>query len=111
MKIDIKSNQLELDKGIEIYINRKLKFALSRLEKNISSISINLSQTLNKLELYGGIKEAAKICCLKVTFYNLQTLEYEDTQTDLYCAIDRVIQKASRAMARRVFSTGISVAK
>ena len=104
MKVKIQSSQVELDRAIEAHIHRKLKLALSRVEPYITAISFSLSDV-------SDVKDGtATRCCLQISIANLPALKVVDVQADLYCAIDRVIQKASRTMARKFFSTGIKPA-
>lgn len=111
MKVSIQSSQVGLDKAIEAHIQRKLKLALTRMEPYITAISINLSDVVNQPINDGDKEVSVTRCCLQIAIANLPALEVEDTQTDLYFAIDRVIQKASRTMARKLFSDGINPAK
>ena len=111
MKVLIQSSQVELNKAIEAHIQRKLKLALSRMEAYISTISIKLSDVVKEPDVEGGKEILATRCHLQILIVNLSVIEVEDIQTDLYCAIDRVIQKASRTMTRKLFSSGISEAK
>ena len=104
MQVNIHSEQVKLDKAIEAHIQRKIKLALSRFESSISSISISLSDDLTKSANTSNSDITATRCCLKVFIGSLTSIEVEDTQNDLYCAIDRVIQKASRSIPRKLSS-------
>ena len=105
MQVKIQSKQVKLDKAIEAHIQRKIKLALSRAESNINSISISLSDVVTAPAATGESNVMATRCCLKIFLTNLISIEVEDTQTDLYCAIDRVIQKASRSITRKLSSS------
>ena len=96
MKINIQSRQVELDKAIDTHIQRKLKLAFSRIDHNISSISISLSDVANKM----GISSTR--CHLKIEIIGMPDMVIEDTQSDLYLAIDRVLQKASHGLSRKL---------
>lgn len=95
MQVEIHYSQVELDKAIEAHIRRKLVLALSRIEIDISAISINLS------EVVGAKGSSGKHCLLTISMDDLADIVVEDMQVDLYCVIDRVIQKASHVMTRR----------
>jgi len=106
MQVKIQSKQVKLDKAIEAHIQRKIKLALSRVESSISSISISLSDVVTMSAASSDPSITATRCCLQIFIVNSLSLEVEDTQTDLYCAIDRVIQKASRSITRKLSSPG-----
>lgn len=111
MKLNIKSSQVELDKAIETHIKRKLKLALSRVEPFITTISLNLSDHIKEPDINGNTGLTVMRCCLHVTISKLPVIEVEDTHPDIYYAIDRVIQKASRIISRKLVTSGIEVAK
>ncbi len=96
MKIDIQTRGFDLTEGLKAFIQRKLQFALSRMESHISVISIGLSD-INGPK--GGID---KRCRLQVSIANMEDIVIKDTQPDLYCAIDRTMQRASRVVTRKI---------
>ena len=100
MIVNIQSHQVELDKAIEAHIRRKLTLALSRMEQNITAISIHLTDVINQK----GCPETH--CYIQISIIDLPDIIIEDTQTDLYFAIDRVIQKASHSLARKFMLIG-----
>jgi len=83
MKFDIQSQHIELTQKLEAHILRKLHFALSRMDSYITAISVNISDINDPkggLDKQGGIQ----ICIL-----NMEDISIKETQTHLYCAIDR----------------------
>ncbi len=105
MIVKIQSDFVELDKAINAHIQRKLNLALSRMEPYITRIDMSLSDVFEPAGSKG--EASATQCCLQIYIDHLPAIEVIDIQTDLYCAIDRVIQKASRTMSRKLFSSGI----
>jgi len=102
----IQSNKIELDKALEAHIERKLKLALSNMEPLITAITISLSDVIKKNDV-SGIKEVvATRCGIQVSIENIPAIQVIDIQSDLYYAIDRVIRKASRTIARRLLYSG-----
>lgn len=96
MNIDIQAGKIELDKAIEMHIQRKLNLGLSKVHSHIESVQISLSDV-------AGMEDVSKKHCeVKFSFFNMADLVIEETQTDLYCAIDRAVQKSSRAIARKL---------
>jgi len=96
MNINIQNSLVELDPTIEAHIQRRLRLALSKMASNISSITFNLS------DVAGQNGKFDKHCSLTVSLYRLSDVVAEETQTDVNCAIDRVIQKAARKIARKL---------
>ncbi|MDQ7049821.1 MAG: HPF/RaiA family ribosome-associated protein [Enterobacterales bacterium] len=105
MIVKIQSDKIELNSALETHIQRKINIALSRIEPYITSISISLCYVQDDDDRQFEYRKPATQCLLKISIENLPAIEVVDIQTDLYCAIDRVIQKASRTMSRKLFST------
>jgi hypothetical protein len=82
---------------LETKIQRKLQLALSRVEPYINAISIEFTSATNA--------SSAIHCRLTLEIINQGDIVIEDTQMDLECVIDRVLQKASRAIKRLVFTS------
>ena len=96
MKILIQSHHFELTQGIKDHIQRKLQFAFSRMERHITVLSVCLS------DVNGPKGGPDKRCRLHVCLANMENVVVRDTQTDLYCAIDRAMHRASRSVARKI---------
>lgn len=96
MKIDIQNSLVELDQTTAADIQRRLRLALSKMESNISSIAFKIS------DVKGNNDKFDKYCSLTISLYGISDITVEETQTDIHCAIDRVIQKAARNVARKL---------
>ncbi|MGJ8692521.1 MAG: HPF/RaiA family ribosome-associated protein [Thalassotalea sp.] len=96
MKIDIQNSLVEVDQTITADIQRRLRLALSKMESNISSITFKISDVAERNSKFD------KYCSLTISLYGISDVVVEETQTDLHCAIDRVIQKAARHVARKL---------
>ncbi len=96
MKIAIENNLSELDPSIEEHIQRKLRLALSKMAANISAITFTLSDVVDQ----NGKTE--KHCLLTLSLYRMPNIVTEETQVDLCFVIDRVIQKATRTLTRKL---------
>lgn len=96
MKIGIHSTDFKLDETTRELIRRKLKLALSRMESSITTISMHLS---NIDDLGHGNN---KHCSLNISLTHMPNVIVEDIQKDLLFVIDRVIQKASRTINRKL---------
>ncbi|MDG1731935.1 MAG: HPF/RaiA family ribosome-associated protein [Thalassotalea sp.] len=98
MKIIVQNGLNESDGSIEDYIQRMIRLALSKAAANISSITFCLSDVMGKNGKY------EKHCLLTISLHNLANIVIEEAQPDLYVAIDRVIQKATRKLSRKLSS-------
>jgi len=98
MKIDIQNCLSELDQSIEEDIQRKLRLALSKMTAYISCITFIISENISP----NGKTE--KHCSLTLSLYRMPNIVIEETQVDLYFVIDRVIQKATRSLSRKLSS-------
>jgi ribosome-associated translation inhibitor RaiA len=98
MQVSIQSSGVHIDGDLETKIQRKLQLALSRVEPYITAISIKLTSDTNAMGR--GIH-----CRITLVIVNQKDIVIEDTQTDLECVIDRVLQKASRTIKRLVFTS------
>lgn len=96
MKFDIQSRQIELTEELKNHIQRKLHFALCRMEPYITAISVNISD-INCPK--GGLD---KQCGIQICVANMEDILIKDTQTHLYCAIDRAAQRASQALSSQI---------
>lgn len=97
MQVTIQSSGVTIDDDLEKKIQRKLQFSLSRVEPYISTISIRLTSA-------SGINDSNTHCRLTLAIASQGDIVIEDTQMDLECVIDRVLQKASRMIERLVFT-------
>ena len=96
MKIHVQNCLNEQDQSIEDHIKRRLRLGLSKVAANISSITFSLSGVIG----LDGKNE--NYCLLTLSPYQLPNIVIEETQPDLYFCIDRVIQKATRTVARKL---------
>ena len=98
MKIDIQNRLSEVEKSLEYDIQRRLRLALSKVAPYISSITFVISDAI------GPDSKAEKHCSLTLSLYHMPNIVIEETQVDLYFVIDRVIQKATRSLSRKISS-------
>jgi len=96
MKVDIQSRQVELTQELKAHIQRKLNFALSRMDSYITAISVNLSV------VNGPKDDLNKQCGIKICIANMEDILIKDTQANLYFAIDRAAQRASQALNSKI---------
>ena len=96
MQIEIQARDFTLTEALDSYIRRRFNFVLSSRYDQIKSIRVSLSDINGPR---GGID---KRCCIKVSVPRLKDIVIEDTESDLYVAIDRATDRASRTINRRL---------
>ena len=100
MKIDIQNALVDFDHTLEVDIQRRLMLALSKMKSHIYSITFIIRDVVNKAG------NQAKYCSLTITLKRQSYILIEEIQVDLGSAIDRVIQKATRLLSRKISSGG-----
>lgn len=98
MKIDVQNCLSEIDQSINEHIQRRLRLALSKMAAYISSITFIISDVIDQND------KTKKHCSLTLSLYRMPNIVIEETQADLYFVIDRVIQKATRSLSRKLSS-------
>jgi ribosomal subunit interface protein len=96
MDIDIQARDFSVTQAIREYIKRRIGYALSTRLHHIKGIVVRLA------DVNGPRGGKDKYCQVQVRLPRLATVVVEDTETDLYVAIDRAAERASRTVARRL---------
>jgi putative sigma-54 modulation protein len=96
MKIDIETSDFPLTKALHSHAERRLRSAVNRGGERIRKIAMRLS------DVNGPRGGADKRCRLQVVLTGLPDVVVEDTQADLYVAIDRATDRAGRALVRKI---------
>ena len=96
MQIEIQARNFPLSKALRNHIERRLAFAVSTWSEHIQRILVRLSDTNGPR---GGID---KCCHIQVILKHQNDVVIEDTEVDLYVAIDRAAGRAARTVSRRM---------
>lgn len=96
MQIAIHANDFKMTEGIRDHIDRKLRFALERIRLHVKSVSIRLG------DVNGPKGGRDKRCLLTVSLTNTQEVVVDDTQADMYQAIDSALRRLSRVAKRKI---------
>ncbi|MBF0470375.1 MAG: HPF/RaiA family ribosome-associated protein [Gammaproteobacteria bacterium] len=96
MQIDIQARNFPLTSVLRGHVKRRLGFALSARDENIMRIKVRLS------DINGPRGGADKCCHIQVVLPHLPDVVIEDTEVDLYAAIDRAADRAGRTVGRRL---------
>mgnify|MGYP001823044930 FL=1 len=96
MKIGMQCKGFPLTSALAGHVSKRLDFLLGRRFRRLRRIDVTLSD-LN--EPRGGVD---KRCLIKVSIDGLRPVAIEDTQSDIYMAIDRAAWRTSRTVLRRM---------
>ena len=96
MQIDVRARGFSMTDALRRYAERRLRFALGRCGGQIHRSVMRLSDTNGPR---GG---SDKRCHLQVVLAGLPDVVVEDTEGDLYVAIDRAADRAGRTVVRRL---------
>lgn len=77
------------------HIERRLGFALSTKDDHIQRVMVHLS------DINGPRGGEGKCCHIRVVLPHLTDVVIEDTEADIYVAIDRATDRAGRTVGRR----------
>lgn len=96
MRIEIKASGFELTDGLREHTVRRLHFALGWANHDVHAVNVRLS------DINGPRGGKDKHCHIQVPFPGTRNIVIEDTESDLYVAIDRAAERAERAVVRRL---------
>ena len=96
MNIQIHAQDFTLTEGLREHVARRLAFALNHGLDRVSRIVVRLSDVNGPR---GGVD---KRCAIEIRLKGALTVAIEDTEADLYAAIDRVAERAGRTLDRRL---------
>ncbi|MHB1290993.1 MAG: ribosome hibernation-promoting factor, HPF/YfiA family [Sulfuricella sp.] len=94
MQIHIQSQGFSLTDALREHAEHRLRFGLTHASDHIRRVEMRLS------DINGPRGGADKRCSIVVTLENLPEVVIEDVENDLYDAIDRAADRASRSVAR-----------
>ena len=96
MRIEIRTGKFALTDALREHIEHRVQFALSWADQHLQKISLNLN------DINGPKGGADKLCRIQIPVAGGKTVVVEEVQADLYIAIDRAIERAARALTRKL---------
>jgi len=96
MHIDIRAQGFDLTDGLRDHAERRLNLALDWARHNIGKVVLRLT------DINGPRGGQDKRCQLRIPLPRMRAVVIEETAADLYLAIDRSIDRAARALERRL---------
>ena len=96
MQIDIQTHGFSLTGPLRDYTERRLRFALARAADRVRRITVRF------FDINGPRGGIDKRCRIQVMLNGLGGVVIEDTETNLYLAIDRATDRIGRNVMRRL---------
>lgn len=96
MQVHIHADDFDLTEGLRDYVAKRLAYALHHGRDIISRIVVRLS------DVNGPRGGFYKRCGIEVRLKGASAIAIDDTQTDLYVAIDRAAERTGRTLGRRI---------
>ncbi len=96
MKIHIRAKGFELTDGLREHAERRLSFAFDWAGHEIRKVFLSFS------DINGPRGGNDKRCQLRIPLPRIRDVIIEDTAPDLYQALDRAVDRASRTLERRL---------
>ena len=96
MQIDIQARRFSPTRSLRRYTDRRIRFALTRFEDHILRISMWVA------DVNGPKGGRDKHCRLQVVLTGNTNIIIEDTQANLYVAINRAIERAAHSLVRKL---------
>lgn len=96
MQIDIQARNFSLTDALRSHAERRVRCAMTCCDDHIQRVVMRLS------DINGPRGGADKRCRLQVVLVGLPDVVVEDTEGDLYAAIDRATDRAGRTLVRKI---------
>jgi len=96
MNIQIHAQDFALTDGLREHVARRLAYALNHGRDSVSRIVVRLSDVNGPR---GGVD---KRCGIEIRLKGSTAVAIEDTEADLYVAIDRAAERAGRTLDRHL---------
>ena len=96
MQIDIHAQGFSLTGALRDHTERRLRFALARVSDRVGRITVRL------IDINGPRGGNDKRCRIQVMLNGLAAVVIEDTEPNLYLAIDRATDRTGRNILRRL---------
>lgn len=96
MHVDIQSRGFELTDALKDYAVRRLAYGLGQSARHVVRVTVHL------LDINGPRGGADKRCRIRVKLDIPLEVVLEDTQPNLYVAIDRAAERVGRTVARNL---------
>ncbi|MDJ0740993.1 MAG: HPF/RaiA family ribosome-associated protein [Gammaproteobacteria bacterium] len=98
MNIAIQADNFELSSDMAAYIERRLRFGLTRYDSDVNRLDVTISRFLAPGQVY------CTRTAIRVQMKYIDDIEVEDVERALDHAVDRAIDRAARAVKQRMLT-------
>ena len=95
MKVDVHAQGFPLTEALTEHTERRLRFALKHAADRVQRVSVRLADVNGPR---GGVD---KKCSVHITLSGAPDVVTEDTEADMYVAINRAVDRVGRTVLRR----------
>jgi putative sigma-54 modulation protein len=99
MRINIQARGFELTDGLRQHTERRLQFAIDWAGDEVRTVKVRFS------DINGPRGGNDKRCSIQIPIAGQRDVMVEDTEADLYVAIDRAADRIERTLARKLERT------
>jgi len=96
MRIDIQARRFSLTRALRRYAERRVRIGLTRFDERIMKVSLWLS------DVNGPKGGNDKNCQVQIVIPGKPDVVIEETQANLYVAINRALERAGQAVVRKL---------
>ena len=96
MQIDIQTRGFSLTDALYSYSQRRVLGAMAYISGHVNRVFIRLS------DINGPRGGADKCCRIQIALAGIPAVVVEDTEVNMYDAIDRAVDRARRTVVRKV---------
>jgi len=96
MRVNIKTSGFDLTKGLRAHTEWRLKLALDWARHDLNEVTVRLS------DINGPRGGNDKRCQIQIFLPHNRDVVIEDTEADLYVAIDLAVGRASQTLERQL---------
>jgi putative sigma-54 modulation protein len=96
MHINIQARGFELSEGLRLHTERRLQFAIDWASDDVTTIKVRFS------DINGPRGGNDKRCIIQIPISGQRDVVIEDTESDLYVAIDRAADRLEQTLARKL---------
>jgi putative sigma-54 modulation protein len=96
MRVDVHAQGFEMTNALTEHTERRLRFALKHAADQVQHVTVRLA------DINGPRGGVDKRCSIHIVLSGLPDIVTEDTEADMYIAINRAIDRVGRTVLRRV---------
>lgn len=96
MRVDVRTQGFPLTDALTEHTQRRLRFALKHAADQVQQVTVRLADVNGPR---GGVD---KRCSVHIMLDGLPDIVTEDTEADMYIAINRAVDRVGRTVLRRL---------